>query len=98
MPTVTTLCEETGISYRQANHWISKGYIPEVTPEGTGYPLSLSGFQVDIFKAMAALVQLGFEPKRAADIALLYARNDSYFEAVTPTFTVVIDGKRKDQE
>lgn len=72
MATVTSLCEETGVSYRQANHWISKGYIPDVVSIGSGFPLSLNGKQSEIFRIMADLVHAGFKPDTAAKHAAEY--------------------------
>lgn len=62
--------EEYDISYRQFDHWARQGWIrPDGGDPGSGIDRSFSGPEVDIFRIMAPLVNLGFRPSVAAELA-----------------------------
>ena len=69
MATVVSLCDECEVTHRQASFWISKGYIPDVNPNGSGFPLSLNEEQSDVFRKLATLVKAGIRPEIAASHA-----------------------------
>lgn len=69
MPSVNDVCKETGISYRQANHWIEKGWISDLKGVGTGIPLEVNDKQLRTFRRMADLVSFGMKPNYAAHYA-----------------------------
>lgn len=100
MSTVQSLCDETGVTYRQANHWISKGYITEIPSAGSGYPLTLNGKQSDIFRAMAAFVKAGIKPEVASEHAIDFInsgvlRYTSNVSNYTHVVTVTIHEKER---
>lgn len=83
-PLLTDLMEETGVSYRQADHWCACGYVtvqwyrrtegfsvPASKGMGSGKIRRLSPEEARVFRVMAKLVPLGFPPRIAAQIARL---------------------------
>lgn len=66
----TTAAERADITYRQLDHWITKGYIrPAVASPGSGAPREINAHEVTVLNLMAGLVREGFRPERAAEIA-----------------------------
>lgn len=63
-----TAAERAGITYRQLDHWIRKGYVNGSLP-GQGNPRRIPEPEADIVRDMAALVRAGFRPEVAARIA-----------------------------
>lgn len=83
-PLLIDLMEETGVSYRQADHWCANGYVrvewfsraanysvPAVKGMGSGKVRRLSPGEARVFRRMAKLVAAGFPPKTASNIARL---------------------------
>lgn len=64
----STAADRAGITYRQLDHWIRKGYINGALP-GSGNPRTINGHEADVVRDMAALVRAGFRPDVAARIA-----------------------------
>lgn len=60
-----------GISFRQIDFWVTKGYLPSVQSMGSGNYRRWELSDVVRLSKIAALVQIGFLPERA--IALLDA-------------------------
>lgn len=61
------VAQAVGITYRQLDHWISRGYVP-VPTQGTGYPRGLTQAQAERAARVAALVAFGLDPVVAARI------------------------------
>lgn len=60
MKTVTDTASFIGVTYRQLNHWITKGYIVEATGQtGTGNQQWLNWPQIRKASLMAELVAMG---------------------------------------
>lgn len=69
---------DTGISYRQADHWVRAGYIhthyldPSLEPTGqggSGHPRYIDDDEIAVLHTMARLVHAGFVPETAAQLA-----------------------------
>lgn len=61
--------EQAGITYRQLDHWIRRGYIKGALP-GSGVQRDLNGHEVDVLRIMADLVGVvGMKPAAAAPVA-----------------------------
>lgn len=60
-----------GISYRQINHWISRGYLRtrEGRTVGSGNVFSFTDAEVQVFDRMARLVLIGIRPSMASRVA-----------------------------
>jgi DNA-binding transcriptional MerR regulator len=62
--------KRSGISYRQLDFWITKGYLKVSDPNpGSGYQRQLSPAQFAILVRMAELVRMGVRPELAAKYA-----------------------------
>ena len=68
------LIKITGISLRQVNHWVEKGYLKEGNPDkvGVGVPRWFTIEEVGVARRMGALVRAGVSAQTAA----LCARKD----------------------
>lgn len=65
-----TLAASTGASLRQLDHWTTKGYIKEAgEPAGKGQTREYSAAAVKQVRSMLALINIGFPPKRAGELA-----------------------------
>lgn len=62
------LHEQLGITYRQLDHYIRRGYIRSNQP-GSGRDRSLLDGEFDIAMLMARLIRIGFTPAAAAAYA-----------------------------
>jgi hypothetical protein len=59
-----------GISYRQFDPWVRRGYIKADNPfPGSGYPRVVSTDEVEVARVMGELVAQGIEPAAAAKLA-----------------------------
>lgn len=60
-----------GLTYRQLDHWITKGYIRPVpgSRRGYGFQRSLSPKEVRVLRTMFELVQDGVNPEQAVKMA-----------------------------
>lgn len=60
-----------GISYRQLDHWVRKGYLHADNPEcGSGHSRTFQDEEVEVAVIMGALVKkLTIEPEYAATLA-----------------------------
>lgn len=70
MKRLSDVVQEAGLSVRQAQHWIAKGWIPG-TPErvGSGHYRYLTDDQVFHLAVMADLVRMGVAPAKASVLA-----------------------------
>lgn len=68
------LMKVTGISLRQVNHWVEKGYLKEGNADkvGVGIPRWFTIAEMGVARRMGALVRAGVHVQTAA----LCARND----------------------
>lgn len=60
---------DTDVSYRQLDHWMTRGYLPGRQAErcpGTGRPRHLTPDQIHHLRVMSALVKAGFTPDAAS--------------------------------
>lgn len=60
-----------GITYRQFDHWSSRGYLggPSLTGHGTGNPRMLTNDQIRVLRRMGELVNRGMTPAAASALA-----------------------------
>jgi hypothetical protein len=58
-----------GITERQINYWVTKGYLRPSGGGGAGYPWEWPRTEVAIALSMKRLTEVGFTPATAADIA-----------------------------
>lgn len=102
-PLLIDLMEETGVSYRQADHWCANGYvtvewyrrdagysIPASKGMGSGKIRRLAPEEARVFRIMAKLVAAGFPPKTASSIARL---GEPPWE-LTPGVTLILEDSR----
>jgi DNA-binding transcriptional MerR regulator len=63
--------QATGASARQLEHWAARGYIPGAGSQhtGSGRPREWSKAQVEFLQMMVDLVDAGFRPDMAAQVA-----------------------------
>ena len=69
---IADLVADIGITYRQFDHWIAKGYVPGLTEQlhpGHGNVRDLTDEQVRHLRIMAALVRDGLRPDAADRLA-----------------------------
>ena len=58
--------KDAGVSHRQFNHWVSKGWVPGINPGvGTGNAHRLDAKQLGHLRQMGRLVELGMTPAGA---------------------------------
>jgi hypothetical protein len=66
-------CVIAGITYRQFDHWATKGYLPLVEDTdvslGSGNRREISNEAAEHLVLMAELVRAGMNPRRASDHA-----------------------------
>jgi hypothetical protein len=60
---------ELGITYRQLDHWVTRGYLRPENKPGSGYGREFSESEIEIAKLMAKLVHAGFRAEKAAKTA-----------------------------
>lgn len=76
------LAEVAGVSYRQVDFWVRKGYIKERSPGGgSGFLRDFADEEVAVTMKMASLVRIGLKPEPAAEYARLMVEHDT--DAVT---------------
>jgi len=67
MTALTSICDQVGITYRQADYWIRQGYVSVDTGwEGPGNRRDITPDEAAHFDAMAQLVAHGIAPEVAA--------------------------------
>lgn len=77
------LCADAGITYRQLDHWINKGWISDGGNPGSGVPRDFSNPKaIEKVRLMGRLTRAGFPAKRASDIA------DMYFDHTIPAIYI----------
>lgn len=66
----TDICHRLGVSYRQIDHWVRRGWLrPDQPIPGSGNPREWTNEELDVARRMAALVNAGISPAVAADAA-----------------------------
>jgi hypothetical protein len=63
--------QRAGITYRQLDHWVTRGYLHprrRAHNPGSGHPRTFTPREGDVAEAMAGLVALGMLPAAAAKI------------------------------
>lgn len=68
MYTTQQVMELSGATYRQLDHWTRKGWV-KPTGQGTGNDRDWSWQEKHVAKLMIRLINGGFQPATAADIA-----------------------------
>jgi DNA-binding transcriptional MerR regulator len=58
-----------GITARQVDHWVRKGYLRPYHEGGTGNPREWPVRELAIAKLMKRLIEVGFTPATAAEVA-----------------------------
>jgi len=77
MRTSTEVCREVGISYRQLNHWTTRGWVRSTTGEpspGPGNPRGWSAVDVDAVRLFAVLSETALSHEEAADAVEAWRR------------------------
>lgn len=70
MASAVDIITAASLSYRQLDHWTRCGYIKTRTnKKGSGHPRDYSDAEMAVAVRMARLVNRGFTPKAAAQIA-----------------------------
>jgi hypothetical protein len=59
----------SGLSYRQLDHAVRKGYLRPQGGEGTGYPRTWPAAEVEVARIYGRLVLAGVTPAAAARVA-----------------------------
>jgi DNA-binding transcriptional MerR regulator len=68
--TTDDVARATGLTYRQVDRIVTRRYVDHPRPQpGTGQPRTFDDAQLDRIGAIAALIQAGLTPRRAAVIA-----------------------------
>jgi len=68
--TTDDVARATGLTYRQVDRIVTRRYVDHPRPQpGTGQPRTFDDAQLDRIGAIAALIQAGVTPRRAAVIA-----------------------------
>ena len=63
---MTYTYQDAGITHRKFNHWVSKGWVPGLSPGvGTGNYHRLNADQLGHLRQMGRLVELGMTPSGA---------------------------------
>ena len=73
MSDLTTTLRDAGVSYRQFDHWCSKGYIEGLGIDqnpGSGFNRWITPKQAKQLRLMGQLVKAGMRPDAAAQVAL----------------------------
>lgn len=65
---LTDVCDDLGITVRQADYWIRRGYL-DVVGQGSGKTRSISPDEAQVLGVMARLVRAGVRWEDAADLA-----------------------------
>ena len=71
MPGSEQVAREAGISYRQLDHWIRRGWVipdGEASP-GSGFPREWTDAEALVVRVMGRLVRAGLPPHMAHEIA-----------------------------
>lgn len=64
------IVEQVGITYRQADHWVRRGFIRTTPPNpGSGRPRRIAESEIAALTTMARLVHAGLTPEIAARLA-----------------------------
>lgn len=70
MSTTTQVCDQTGATYRQLDHWCRRGYLhPDGEGLGQGRPRTWPPEEVRVVAVMVRLVAAGISPTVAAEVA-----------------------------
>jgi DNA-binding transcriptional MerR regulator len=70
MPSSMQVAEQAGVTYRQLDHWVSRGWLhPESVGTGTGHERHWPPREVRQAQDMGRLVQFGIPPELAHRIA-----------------------------
>ena len=67
-----------GISYRQLDHWIRRGYVPGVDAVGQGHTREFTACAERRIVLLGRLTRAGFTPLRAVQIAQGLEHSDTY--------------------
>ncbi len=72
MPAFYDVVDTLHATYRQADHWIHRGYLPvrQASP-GSGNHRSITDREAKLLRLMDQLVHIGFAPARAGELALV---------------------------
>jgi len=64
------VCAQAGITFRQLEYWVMKGFVRPVTPTpGSGYVLEFDEAEAAVVVRLGALVRAGFLLRAAAELA-----------------------------
>jgi hypothetical protein len=63
------LCQVSGATFRQLDHWSRRGWLHPIGGIGTGYSRDWPADEVRVAKVMARLVNAGVSPEAAARAA-----------------------------
>ena len=83
--TTVAVCHLTGMTYRQADHWATQGYLrPDEANPGSGAQRSWPPDEVRVAYVMAALVRAGVSPSEAGPAARSARLTTEKWHAVLP--------------
>lgn len=94
MTALKEVCRRAGISYRQANFWIEKGYVQIKDKNvGTGYPREIASLEQGQFFILAQLVNNGLKLNKAVEI--LPQILEKGFDHVHDQVSIVVQVEKK---
>jgi hypothetical protein len=88
------VCRLTGISYRQLDHWVRKGYLRPARPAaGSGTQRGFSLAEVAVVRRMVQLTRVGLAPAVAA-----YCARNGHTTWLTDEIFVSVLPNREDRD
>jgi hypothetical protein len=91
------VCTLAGITYRQLDHWLRRGYVDcdradLGVPVGTGNPRRYTPEQTHRIRLVASLVHAGLSVPRAADLINRHlSGHDTFTAPLAPGVAVVVN-------
>ena len=67
----TDAVTRAGVTYRQADYWIRRGWVQVLHDGGTGQSREITRGEAEVLRLMGQLTQIGLKPAVAAETARL---------------------------
>lgn len=95
-PTLPDLAE-IGVSYRQLDHWVRRGWIRAATP-GTGHRRTWTDDELAVAARMVKLIAAGFTVAKAAEIARGRTGYDTFLALGDGIHLLIYENQPQQQE